>query len=273
MENEGLGYNVVSKLCQNVPRNSLVAFDNFFTGCNLLESLYEKGIYSVGTVRINRKGLPDIFKKKQPKNLRLLKHEFAAVTASPITAIKWLDTREVTVLTTAHQPRDTTFVKRTQKNGSRQEIHKIILQNGTEENNLAILETEIDIEFNEFVKSACISLHDNVTQINPGNTIAVGYNATNDLNVITLVQNSRSQCLNERTGANDGTTKRVYCVHVQEGNTVCPNLGSVYVSQSTEPPEMSLLAILADVPDDCHKTLSFTSLLENLRWIEGNVNS
>ncbi|GBP08244.1 hypothetical protein EVAR_78737_1 [Eumeta japonica] len=44
------------------------------------------------------------------------------VTASPITAIKWLDTREVTVLTTAHQPQDTTFVKRTQKNGSRQEV-------------------------------------------------------------------------------------------------------------------------------------------------------
>ncbi|GBP91012.1 PiggyBac transposable element-derived protein 4 [Eumeta japonica] len=48
--------------------------------------------------------------------------ENEAVTASPITAIKWLDTREVTVLTTAHQPRDTTFVKRTQKNGSRQEV-------------------------------------------------------------------------------------------------------------------------------------------------------
>ncbi|GBP24872.1 hypothetical protein EVAR_14206_1 [Eumeta japonica] len=48
--------------------------------------------------------------------------KITSVTASPITAIKWLDTREVTVLTTAHQPRDTTFVKRTQKNGSRQEV-------------------------------------------------------------------------------------------------------------------------------------------------------
>ncbi|KAF9405770.1 hypothetical protein HW555_013630, partial [Spodoptera exigua] len=40
---------------------------------------------------------------------------------SPLT-IKWLDTKEVTVLTTAHQPLDTRIIKRTQKDGSRADI-------------------------------------------------------------------------------------------------------------------------------------------------------
>uniref|UniRef100_A0A2H1W609 SFRICE_037012 n=1 Tax=Spodoptera frugiperda TaxID=7108 RepID=A0A2H1W609_SPOFR len=121
-ENEGLGYNVVMKLCRSVPINTLVAFDNFFTSCNLMEDLYYKKIYAVGTVRCNRKDLPDIIKKKQPKPLRLEKHQFAAVTAEPITAIKWFDTKEVAILTTAHQPLDTMLVKRTQKDGSRVDI-------------------------------------------------------------------------------------------------------------------------------------------------------
>lgn len=82
-----------------------------------MEDLYDKKIYAVGTVRFNRKDLPDIIKKKQPKPLRLEKHQFAAVTAEPITAIKWLDTKEVAVLTTAHHPLDTMLVKRTQKDG------------------------------------------------------------------------------------------------------------------------------------------------------------
>lgn len=121
IENEGLGYNVVMKLSNYLPMNTLVAFDNFFTGCNLLEHLYNKHIYAVGTVRSNRKDLPEMM-KKQRKELRLQKHQFSAVTSEPITAIKWLDTKEVTLLTTAHQPLDIMYVKRTQKNGSRVEV-------------------------------------------------------------------------------------------------------------------------------------------------------
>lgn len=122
MENEGLGYNVVWKMSQNLPRNTLLAFDNFFTSCNLLDDLYSNNIYALGTVRTNRKDLPDILKKQQPKNLKLEKHQFASVTAGPITAYKWMDTRDVTVLSTAHNPRDVTLVKRTQKDGSKREV-------------------------------------------------------------------------------------------------------------------------------------------------------
>lgn len=92
IENEGLGYNVVMKLSKNLPMNTLLAFDNLFTGCNLLEQLYDKHIYAVGTVRSNRKDLPETM-KKQPKELRLQKHQFSAMTSEPITAIKWLDTK------------------------------------------------------------------------------------------------------------------------------------------------------------------------------------
>lgn len=122
VECEGLGYNVVMKLCNGLPNNTLVAFDNFFTSCNLMEDLYNKGIYAVGTVRSDRKDLPPIMKRTQPKNLKLQKHQFASMTCEPITAIKWLDTRDVTVLTTAHPPLATTNVKRTQRDGSREDI-------------------------------------------------------------------------------------------------------------------------------------------------------
>lgn len=81
----GLGYNVVTKLCNNVPRNTLITFHNFLTSCNLMEDLCEKGIHAVATVRSNMKDLPDMIRKKEPKSLKLAKHEFAAVTAEPLT--------------------------------------------------------------------------------------------------------------------------------------------------------------------------------------------
>lgn len=97
-----------------------------------MDALYEKGIYAVGTVRSDRKDLPSILKKSQPKALKLEKHQFTSVSAGPITAIKWHDTRDVSVLTkpltrrrrrtTAHHPREVMYVKRTQKDGSRQDI-------------------------------------------------------------------------------------------------------------------------------------------------------
>lgn len=87
IENEGLGYNVVWKLCQNVPPNTLVAFDNFFTSCNIMDDLYLNDIFVVGTVRINRKDLPEILKKSDKQN-KLKKNEFASITAGPLTAIK-----------------------------------------------------------------------------------------------------------------------------------------------------------------------------------------
>lgn len=83
---------------------------------------FERRIFAVGTVRSDRKDLPPIMKKSQPRSLRLEKSQFASLTSGPITAIKWHDTRNVLVLTTAHHPRDTDFVNRTQKDGSTQAV-------------------------------------------------------------------------------------------------------------------------------------------------------
>ncbi|KAF9417939.1 hypothetical protein HW555_005084, partial [Spodoptera exigua] len=46
---------------------------------------------------------------------------WSTLTAGPISAIKWADSRVVTVLTTAHDPRDTMFVKPIQKDGTRKD--------------------------------------------------------------------------------------------------------------------------------------------------------
>ncbi|CAG9118015.1 hypothetical protein JYU34_008976 [Plutella xylostella] len=123
LDEAGLGFTVVTNLCQNVPRNSLVTFDNFFTSCKLVDVLYENGIFSIGTVRKTRKGLPE-FMKEKPTNKRekLAKNEFAALTSEPIVAVKWLDTKEVTVLSSAHKSSEVTTVKRTQKDGTKKEV-------------------------------------------------------------------------------------------------------------------------------------------------------
>ncbi|XP_035435187.2 piggyBac transposable element-derived protein 4 [Spodoptera frugiperda] len=41
MEDEGLEYNVI-KLSTGLPENTMLAFDNFFTSCNLMDALYKK---------------------------------------------------------------------------------------------------------------------------------------------------------------------------------------------------------------------------------------
>lgn len=121
---EGLGYNVIMKLCEGVPRNTLVAFDNFFTGIPLMNDLLiKKGIYAVGTVRLNRKGLPEkLLPKNKTKNEKLGKHEFMYKSKAPVSAIQWMDTQLVNILTTAHNPKSVSTVKRTQKDGSKKDI-------------------------------------------------------------------------------------------------------------------------------------------------------
>ncbi|CAB3231896.1 unnamed protein product [Arctia plantaginis] len=44
------------------------------------------------------------------------------MTSEPIVAVKWLDTKEVTVLTSAHKQSEVAIIKRTQKDGSKKEV-------------------------------------------------------------------------------------------------------------------------------------------------------
>ncbi|XP_072401127.1 uncharacterized protein [Diabrotica undecimpunctata] len=52
IENDGLGYKVVTELCQDIPHKPLVVFDNFFTSCKLLEDLYAKQLIEMGLLLI-----------------------------------------------------------------------------------------------------------------------------------------------------------------------------------------------------------------------------
>ncbi|XP_043462009.1 piggyBac transposable element-derived protein 4-like [Leptopilina heterotoma] len=115
---ETLGERVVTNLTKELHNSrSLVAFDNFFTSLNLMTRLLEKKIFSVGTVRVNRKGLPDIMKNKS----KLQRGESEIRYMGCVQAIKWMDAKIVTLLSTAHNS-ETSSVKRTLKNGSRIDV-------------------------------------------------------------------------------------------------------------------------------------------------------
>jgi len=62
----------------------------------------------VGTVRGSRKGLPDILQRKD----QMQRGEFMFRTKGCVAAIKWQDNKPVTVLSTYHNPKQVTSVKR-----------------------------------------------------------------------------------------------------------------------------------------------------------------
>lgn len=116
----GLGEKVVWTLTKHLKnRKCLVAFDNFFTSVSLMKKLHRNGIFSVGTVQINRKGLPDMMKKKH----NLSRGEFMFESRGVVSAVKWQDSKPVTLLTTALSPKVTTVVRRTNKDGSRTQVY------------------------------------------------------------------------------------------------------------------------------------------------------
>jgi hypothetical protein len=83
-----------------------------------MKTLTERGLFGVGTVRMNRKGLPDMLKKQD----KLKWGEFMFKTKGSLSAIKWQDNKTVTILSTYHSPKDVTFVKRKNKDGTSSEV-------------------------------------------------------------------------------------------------------------------------------------------------------
>jgi hypothetical protein len=74
----------------------------------------ERGLYAVGTVRGSRKGLPDILKRKD----QMQHGEFMFRTKECVAAIKWQDNKPVAVLSTYHNPKQVTSVKRKNRDGT-----------------------------------------------------------------------------------------------------------------------------------------------------------
>lgn len=122
---EGLGYKVVKTLTEKLIDKALeeyhiiVTFDNFFCDYNLLQYLYENGIYATGTVRRHRKNLPGLVKQK----LKLEKGQYKWRVKGNVAFIVWQDSKEVLLLTNAFHPKvDKTTIMRTQKDGSKMAI-------------------------------------------------------------------------------------------------------------------------------------------------------
>ena len=66
--NLGPGEEVVLQLTKDLEQSfCTVYFDNFFNSPKLIEKLFQKGIYGIGTVRANRKQMPKMIDDKQMK--------------------------------------------------------------------------------------------------------------------------------------------------------------------------------------------------------------
>ena len=63
-----LGEEVVLQLTKDLERSFCTAcFDSFFNSPKLIEKLFQKGIYGIGTIRSNRKQMPKMIYDKQMK--------------------------------------------------------------------------------------------------------------------------------------------------------------------------------------------------------------
>lgn len=72
--------------------------DNWYTSIELAEKLLDRNTHLVGTLRKNRKGIP-----KEVLSTKLKKGEIIGREKNGIVILKWMDKREVLMLTTKHQ--------------------------------------------------------------------------------------------------------------------------------------------------------------------------
>ena len=119
----GLGGNVVRKLTRSVTgRNHCVFMDNFFTSVPLFLQLLDDDIYACGTLRKDRKYLPEDLKQVSKKGLPN-RGDFMFRQDQNLVMTVWQDTKPVTMLTTLWDPADVVKVKRKKKDGSTIEVN------------------------------------------------------------------------------------------------------------------------------------------------------
>ena len=99
----GLSHRVVLELRDDdrlQHKGYIIFTDNFYTSPALFTDLQLRGFEACGTVRINRRGLPESI-----RTVRLQKGEVHSIQTSDdhnILALKWRDKRDVTLLSTYH---------------------------------------------------------------------------------------------------------------------------------------------------------------------------
>jgi len=92
----------VSQLTEKIQgRGHKLYMDNYFSSPDLFNDLATKQIYCCGTVRPNRKGMPQDF---GPKRMTLKRGDLQVRTRGDLTTILWKDKRDVRILTNIHDP-------------------------------------------------------------------------------------------------------------------------------------------------------------------------
>lgn len=117
---EGLASSVVQRLCQQLEDQEChVTFDNFYTSVDLLEKLFEKKIFCTGTIRGHRVGLPSVAREKS----KMEKSSSIWLVKDHVGYVKWQDTKQVQVCSTAFMPNDIVQANRTQKTGEKKLVN------------------------------------------------------------------------------------------------------------------------------------------------------
>ena len=97
--------------------------DNFYSSPALFAELREEGFGACGTVRVNRRGLPAEMKAS------LSRGDVCSVAIDEcMVALKWVDKRQVPMLSTVHNDAMITKARRTrQAEGGREEVRKPVM--------------------------------------------------------------------------------------------------------------------------------------------------
>ena len=96
----GLTYAVVLKLLEGLENKGHHLYcDNYYSSPTLFTDLRRLGFGACGTVRLNRRGLPEAIKSQS----RMNKGDVQSVTENGLLSMKWMDKRAVTMISTIHE--------------------------------------------------------------------------------------------------------------------------------------------------------------------------
>ena len=117
----GLAYDVVTTLIEPFHFQGYLVFcDNLYSSPSLFEALSANGIAATGTLRTNRRGVPEdvlhLEKALNKNNVRRGTGHYIRLSNSKIVYVVWKDNSSVTVMSTAYPGHSTGTVQRRVKN-------------------------------------------------------------------------------------------------------------------------------------------------------------
>jgi len=115
----GLAYKLVRQLAAPFEfTGRLACIDNWFSSPTLFSDLYAVGIFALGTVQANRKGMP--VELELPKTAK--RGDFVAKTDGVMSTFVWQDKKQVRILSTEHSMSDVGTVLRRNSKGKKEPV-------------------------------------------------------------------------------------------------------------------------------------------------------